>query len=89
MGRIAVIVAPGARATELVGRQGGAWKLRVAAAPERGRATEAVCELVAELAGVPRRDVAVAVGASSRRKLVEVAGVAPEELDARFAAALD
>ena len=77
---------PGARRTELVGRHGAAWKVRVAAAPERGRANEAVCDLVAELVGVSPRDVRVAAGASVRRKVIEVAGLDTAEIDARLAA---
>jgi uncharacterized protein len=84
VGRIAVIVTPGARRTELVGRQGDAWKLRVSAPPERGRANAAVCALVADLVGVSPRDVRVAAGTSARRKVVDVAGVETDEVAARL-----
>ena len=84
VGRISVVVSPGARRSELVGRQGDAWKLRVAAAPERGRANAAVCALVAETLGVPVATVRVAAGASSRRKVVEVDGLDTAELDRRL-----
>ena len=87
MGRIAVVVSPGARRTELVGRQGDAWKVRVAAPPERGRANDALCSLLAGLLGVPRLDVTVAAGGAGRRKLVEVAGLAADEVDRRLARA--
>ena len=84
VGRISVVVSPGASRSELVGRQGDAWKVRVAAAPERGRANEAVCGLLAEALGVPRGDVAVVAGASSRRKIVEVAGLETAEVERRL-----
>ena len=52
--RITVRVSPGARRTEVVGRHGDGWRVRVAAPPERGRANEALLEHLAELLGVPR-----------------------------------
>jgi uncharacterized protein (TIGR00251 family) len=84
VGRIAVVVSPGARRSELVGRQGDAWKARVAAPPERGRANEALCSLLAESLGVPRANVSVVAGASSRRKVVEVAGLETAEIERRL-----
>jgi uncharacterized protein YggU (UPF0235/DUF167 family) len=86
VGRIAVVVSPGAKRSEVVGRQGEAWKLRVTAAPERGRANEAVCALLADVLGVPRSSVRVVAGATARRKVVEVDGLGPAELDGRLAA---
>jgi len=88
MGRIGVVVSPGARRTELVGRQGDAWKVRVAAAPERGKANDAVCELLAGLLGVRKDEVSIAAGGSGRRKVVDVDGLAPDEIERRLAAAM-
>ena len=86
MGRIAVVVSPGAKRSAVVGRQGDAWKLRVAAPPERGRANAAVCALLAEALGVPAASVRVTAGATSRRKVVEVDGLDTVELDRRLGA---
>jgi uncharacterized protein len=80
--RISVRVSPGARRTEVVGRYGGGWKVRVAARPERGRANEALAEHLAELLGVPRRAVRVAAGAASRDKVVEIDGRSAAEVEA-------
>jgi uncharacterized protein (TIGR00251 family) len=86
--RIELTVAPGAARSELVGRHGGGWRVRVAAPPERGRANRALEELLAELLGVPRADVAVVAGRSSRRKVVEVTGLSAGEIDRRLEASL-
>lgn len=71
-------VQPGARTTAVAGRHGDAIKVRLAAPPVDGRANEALLAFVAERAGVPSRDVTLVRGATSRRKVVEVRGLAAE-----------
>lgn len=88
--RLAVRVQPGARKDALLDRlASGEWKLAVTAPPEGGRANEAVVELMADLLGVKRREVQVARGASSRAKVIEVAGLDAGEAERRLAAALE
>jgi len=87
LGRIELTVSPGSTRSELVSRHGGGWRARVAAPPERGRANRALVELLAEALGVPRERVTVVAGASGRRKVVEVEGLASDELDRRLAQA--
>jgi uncharacterized protein (TIGR00251 family) len=86
VGRIAVVVSPGAKGSEIVGRHGDAWKLRVAAPPERGRANVAVCALLADALGVPPGSVRVVAGASARRKIVEIEGLDAAEVGRRLGA---
>jgi uncharacterized protein (TIGR00251 family) len=83
--RLTLRVAPGARRTEVVGRHGGGWKVRVAAPPEDGRANAAVCALIAEVLALPRRDVAVVSGHGSRDKVLDVTGLSPDETERRLA----
>ena len=52
--RISVRVSPGARRTEVVGRHGGGWRVRVAAPPERGRANEALIEFRTQVGDIIR-----------------------------------
>jgi hypothetical protein len=82
-------VQPGAKRAALLARlASGEWKVAVTAPPVEGRANEAVEELVGELLGVPRRQVRVARGLASRKKLVEVEGLSEPEATRRLAAAL-
>lgn len=83
--RLTLRVAPGARRSEIVGRHGAAWKVRVAAAPEAGRANTALCGLLADALAVPRQAVAVVSGHGSRDKLVEIEGIGPDEIERRLA----
>ena len=81
-----VRVVPGAKRTDVVGRHGDGWKLRVTAPPERGRANEAVERLLAERLGLSPRDVTVVSGTLTRDKVVEVRGVSAAEAERRLAA---
>jgi len=85
--RIVVTVSAGARESELVGRFGDGWKVRIAAAPERGQANEELRAFLARLLAVRRDDVSIVSGQTSRRKIVAVATVDPDELDRRLTAA--
>lgn len=84
MARIEVTVSPGAARTELVGRHGEGWKARIAAPPERGRANDALRDLLAERLGLERSRVAVVGGRRSRRKVVEIAGIDQAEVEHRL-----
>jgi uncharacterized protein (TIGR00251 family) len=73
--RLRVRVSPGARRAGVVGRYGQAWKIRVAAPPEGGRANDAVVRLLAETLSVPRAAVKLVSGQTARDKLVELSGI--------------
>jgi uncharacterized protein len=85
--RIRLRVAPGAPGNAIVGRHGDGWKVRVAAAPERGKANEALIGLLAETLLVPRSDLAVVSGLASRDKIVAVSGLDSSLADAALARA--
>jgi uncharacterized protein len=85
--RLRVRVAPGAGAAAVVGRYGDAWKLRVTAPPERGRANDAVVALLADALGLRRDAVRLVSGGSARDKVVEVDGLTTSEAERRLALA--
>ena len=84
MARIAVKVHPRARRSALAGRLGEAWKLDLAAPPVDGKANEECVRFFAELAGVPRARVRIVTGLTSRMKVVEIEGIAQEDLERRL-----
>lgn len=65
-------VVPNAKRTEVDGLHDGALRVRLAAPPIDGRANDALVAWLAKSLGVPRRDVEVLRGESSRRKQVAV-----------------
>ena len=85
--RVRLRVAPGAKRAGVVGRHGDAWKVRVTAPAEGGRANDAVVRLVADTLTLARTSVTLVSGHSARDKVVELAGVEPEEIERRFASA--
>jgi uncharacterized protein len=79
--RLTLRVSPGATRPGIVGRHGTGWKVRVAAAPEDGKANAAVVRLLADTVGVPARDVAILTGHASRDKTVELTGIDERETE--------
>jgi uncharacterized protein (TIGR00251 family) len=84
MARIVVTVSPGASRSRIVGRHGDGWKAQVAAPPERGRANEALVDLLAAALDLPRGRLAIVAGQTARRKVVEVAGLDLDEIARRL-----
>jgi uncharacterized protein (TIGR00251 family) len=85
--KLTLRVSPGATRVGVVGRQGAAWKVRVAEPPEGGRANDAVVRLLAETLRVPRRDVEIVSGHGARDKIVALAGIGRDEIERRLASA--
>jgi uncharacterized protein len=85
--RLRLRVSPGARHPGVVGRFGSAWRVRVAAPPERGKANDAVVRLLAGALSVAPGDVEVISGYAARDKIVIVAGLGPDETDRRLSEA--
>jgi uncharacterized protein len=56
----------------------------VAAPPERGRANEALVELLAGALDVPRSSVRVVAGQTGRAKVVEIESLTEEEVERRL-----
>ena len=80
MARITVKVHPRAKRSALGGRLGDAWKLDLAAPPVDGKANDECVRFFAELARVPRARVSIVLGATSRTKVIEIAGVPQDQL---------
>ena len=72
--RVHVHVQPRASRSEVVGLHGAALKVRLHAPPVDGAANDALVALLAKELGVPRRDVRILQGATSRAKVVEITG---------------
>ena len=74
---ITVKVIPKSSKTELVGQlPDGTWKVKIAAAPEKGKANKALCAFLADHFGVPQSRVSILSGATAHIKRVRIEGAA-------------
>jgi uncharacterized protein (TIGR00251 family) len=85
--RVRLRVSPGANNAHVVGRHGEAWKVRVVAPAEGGRANEAVVRLLAETLSLPRDAVTLVSGHGARDKIVQLTGLDPTQIERRLSSA--
>lgn len=71
---LALHVQPGAARSGVAGVHGDALKIRLAARAADGAANAELVRFLAETFGVPKRDVTIEAGETSRRKRVCVLG---------------
>lgn len=70
---IRVKVIPKSSKTELTGYlPDGTWKIKVAAAPEKGKANRALCEFLAGKLGVSKSKIRIVSGETSHLKRIHV-----------------
>ena len=85
--RVQLRVSPGAKSAHVVGRHGEAWKVRVAAPAEGGRANEAVVRRLAATLSLPRDAVTLVSGHGARDKLVQLTGLDTTQIERRLSSA--
>lgn len=74
----AVRVQPRASRSQIAGELDGALKVRLAAPPVDGEANDELIRLLARLFDLPRSQVALLAGQTSKNKLVSVSGISRE-----------
>lgn len=75
-----VKVIAGSSRTALAGVQNGMLRIKVSAAPEKGKANEALVEFLAEKLGVKKKFVRITAGLTSKIKQIAVEQIAAEIL---------
>jgi len=86
--RLSVKVVPKSSRDRVVGWLGEALKVAVSAPPERGRANDALCAVLADALAVPAAHVRVVAGHGAPRKVVEIDGMDEAEARRRITAVL-
>jgi uncharacterized protein (TIGR00251 family) len=85
---IPVRVRAGARRTGLAGVHNGALRVEVTAAPEKGKANQAIITLLSKTLGVAKSHIAILSGETSPQKRVQIAGMKLTEAQQRLNFAL-
>ena len=75
---------PGAKRNQVVGEHAGNLRVAVTAAPEKGKANEAIAKVLAEALGCKTSEVVQISGQSSRDKKFLIAGMSEAELSERL-----
>ena len=71
---------PGARRNAFVGEQAGSLKIAVTAPPDKGRANQALVDLLAEQLGLKKSQIELVSGQTSREKKFLLRGVSADKL---------
>ena len=75
-----VKVVPGASKTEFVGLLGDLAKIKVGAAPEKGKANQALIAYLSKLLGTGKSNISITSGETSKVKRIKVMGVSREDV---------
>ena len=77
---------PRAKRNEIVGVHNGRLKVAVTAPPDKGRANEALIELLAGSLALRRSQIVLRSGETAREKVFVLSGVSVEDVRSRLAA---
>jgi uncharacterized protein (TIGR00251 family) len=75
-----VQVQPRSSRNQVVGEQDGCLKVKLTAPPVEGEANQALINFLAQLLQVPKKNIKLLKGETSRHKLIEVSGVTEQEI---------
>ena len=84
--KVEILVRPNSSRDLVGGTHDGALVVRVVAPADGGRATRAALQALAETLGIPKSQVSLIRGATSRRKMVEIGSgrTGPEQVESRL-----
>jgi uncharacterized protein len=77
---LSVKVVPRSSKTAIAGVLGGMLKVKLAAAPEKGKANESLVEFLAETLDIKRNTITITSGHTSPVKTIQITGVSTEYL---------
>ncbi len=75
-----VKVVPRSSKTAVAGLLGGMLKIKLAAAPEKGKANESLVEFLADVLGIKKNAISITSGLTSPVKTIQIAGISTEYL---------
>lgn len=79
-----VKIVPGSSRTSYLGVWQGRARIAVAAAPEKGKANQALIAFLSRLLGIHKRQITVITGLTNPLKTIRIEGVAASAVQAAF-----
>jgi uncharacterized protein (TIGR00251 family) len=73
-------IVPGSSKTAICGLHDRRLKIKVAAAPEKGKANKQLLDFLARQLGVKKKAISIIGGRTSPAKQIEVQGISPQKL---------
>ncbi|NLO21607.1 MAG: YggU family protein [Syntrophomonadaceae bacterium] len=80
--RLEVKVQPRSSKNQIVGEKEGVLKIKLTAPPVDGEANQALIAFLSTCFKVPKKNISLLKGDSSRHKLLEIIGVEPKDIAA-------
>lgn len=77
-------VYPGAPRNEMIGFTDGAWRVKVAAPPVKGKANRELMAYLSQQLGVSKGALTIVKGHTSRNKVIAVAGMSMKDVAERL-----
>jgi uncharacterized protein (TIGR00251 family) len=77
-------IVPGSSKTAVTGVLNGMLKVKIAAAPEKGKANQCLVEYLAKQLGVKKNCIAITTGKTSPVKTIKITGISSEMILQKF-----
>ncbi len=85
---ITIRVHPSSSKNEITAFREGAWYVRVAAPPVRGKANAELLDYLSRLLGIRKSNLSVVRGTTAHVKVIAVEGLSQEEITAKLSSAI-
>ncbi|MDD5486060.1 MAG: DUF167 domain-containing protein [Dehalococcoidales bacterium] len=82
--RLSLKVIPNARVNEVTGIRDGIIQVKINASPIEGKANSELVKYLADLLEIPKSNISILRGHTSRNKTIEIAGRDSEEISRRM-----
>ena len=82
--RLSLKVTPNAKANEITGIRDGIIQVKINASPIEGKANSELVKYLAGLLEIPKSNISILRGHTSRNKTIEIAGRDSEEISRRM-----
>lgn len=84
--RISIKVQPNSGRNQVVDFSNDVWKVKIAAAPDKGKANKEIIEFLSDILGLRKVSITILKGETSHNKIIAFTGISQEEVTAKLEA---